>query len=357
VVIGLLASVCPAHLAVPLVALLSGGYAYTALQLFGESSLWIPLAVPMLVQVPFALLVGLLAQYLLERRQRQRYSAAVSYYVPEAVARQLVDSAFAPSEANSVVYATCFATDMAGFTPLGESMEAGELARFMNDYFEALAEPLRSHGVDVTEFRADAIMCAWTASEESTELRLRAASAALDMVEAVAAFSARKAHPLPVRIGLEVGWVYVGHAGGGGHFVYSIVGDAANTAARVEGLNKRFGTSILATDEVVQGLDALLLRPLGRFVLVGKQSPSPISEIVAYRSLATDTQRDLCDRFAGALQAFNDRDWKTAAERFADVIKQHPDDGPARLYLERASAYVEVAPALEDPTAVILDSK
>ncbi len=73
--------------------------------------------------------------------------------------------------------------------------------------------------------------------------RRQALLAALEAGEAIKDF--RQRHDLPgarLRIGLEAGWVYVGHAGGGGRFVYSIVGDSGNTASRVEGLNKHIGT-------------------------------------------------------------------------------------------------------------------
>ena len=177
-VVGAVAYRFPAHYAVPIVVLLAVAYGIAVQRLFDQDGYWLPLAVPMLVQLPLALLMGLLGQFLLERREKQRFSEAVRYYLPENVARELVEKGVKADAANKVVYATCLATDMAGFTTLGESMEAGELATFMNDYFEALAEPLQRNGVDVTEFRADAIMCAWTAESERPDIHFKAASAA-----------------------------------------------------------------------------------------------------------------------------------------------------------------------------------
>jgi len=236
-------------------------------------------------------------------------------------------------------------------------MAPKELASFMNDYFETLATPLRSHGVDVTEFRADAIMCAWTAEVEEPEIRLNAAFAALDAVEAVSAFSQERDRKLVSRIGLDTGWVYVGHAGGGGHFVYSIVGDAANTAARVESLNKQLGTKILATQAAVEGLDAILLRPLGRFIFVGRQAASPVFEVVAYRDRASEQQLDYCREFSGALEIFEAQRWEEAARQFENYLNRYSDDGPSRLYLERCREFCLQPPALEDPTVIPLDTK
>ncbi len=112
--------------------------------------------------------------------------------------------------------------------------------------------------------------------------RRKALLAALDAGEAIKDF--RKRHDMPgarLRIGLEAGYVYVGHAGGGGRFVYSIVGDSANTASRVEGLNKHVGTQILATGEVVAGFENLVMRSLGAFQFVGKTDAIPVYEVLA----------------------------------------------------------------------------
>ena len=356
-IVGVVAYRFPAHFAVPAAVLLAAACAFVVQRGFNQEELWLPLAIPMLVQLPLALLTGLLAQYLLERREKQRFSEAVSYYLPENVARELVDKGVKPNEANKVVYATCLATDMAGFTTLGESMEAGELATFMNDYFEALAEPLQRHGVDVTEFRADAIMCAWTAETELSELHLNAASAALDAVEAVSTFSERQHRKLVPRFGLDAGLVYVGHAGGGGHFVYSIVGDSANTAARVEGLNKKLGTAILATEAVTEGCESLLLRPLGRFVFVGRHTATPVFEVAAYIESADPEQLELCKRFREALAEFEREQWQQAESLFEKLLERFPDDRPSRLYLDRCREYAARPPEFEPRSAILLDTK
>ena len=62
---------------------------------------------------------------------------------------------------------------MTDFIALGETKSPHELAVFMNDYFEALAQALKRHGVDVMEFRADMIMCAWIASTRSPKFAAR----------------------------------------------------------------------------------------------------------------------------------------------------------------------------------------
>nr|MCU0843196.1 adenylate/guanylate cyclase domain-containing protein [Thiobacillaceae bacterium] len=349
VVIGSLAYFLPAILGVPLAIALAVAYAWVAQGLFDGTDLWVPLATPLLAQFPLALFLGLLGQYLLERRRGQRIGKALAYYLPEHVARDLTENRGDPQSFNKVVYGTCLATDMSGFSTISEQLLPDQLARFLNDYFDTLAGALKRHHVDVTEFRADAIMCAWTADRPTPAVRRQAVLAALEAAKAIEGFKKRHAmFNASLRIGLEAGHFYIGHAGGGGHFVFSIVGDTANTASRIESLNKHLGTHILATQDVVEGVEGLLLRHLGDFVFVGKTETTPIVEIMADAAQAEPRQRQLAERFAAALALFHGADWTGAEAALAALQADYPDDGPARFYLARCRAYLGGAPLPED---------
>ena len=357
-VIGALAYFLPAMVGVPLAIVLAVTYAAMAQWIFNTEGHWLPLATPLLAQFPLALFLGLMGQYLLERRRGQRISKALSYYLPENIAHDLTENKNAANAFNKVVYGTCFATDMSGFSTIAEQLPPDKLAVFLNDYFDTLAQSLKRHQVDVTEFRADAIMCAWTTEVPNIDVRRKAVLAALDAAEAIDGFKQR--HPLlqaSLRVGLEAGNFYIGHAGGGGHFVFSIVGDNANTASRIEGLNKHIGTQILATASVVEGLDGLLLRPMGAFQFVGKTEALPIVEIVASLEHATDRQVRLCGQFSEALVVFHASQWAQATEAFETILREFPDDGPTRFYLTRCMTYQSGTPAPEDPRIIRMDVK
>ena len=357
-VLGAFAFHLPALAGVPLVFMLAAAYAYTALQAFSAHAVLLPFAIPLLVQAPLALFLGLLGQYMLERRRGQRISAAINYYLPEEIVRDLANNRLDESKLNQVVYATCLATDMAGFSTIAEQLPPRELASFLNEYFEILSAPLKKHGVHVTEFRADAIMCAWTAEQASTVPRERALLAALEAAEAIRGFKDRHVMPAArLRIGLEAGHVYIGHAGGGGRFVYSIVGDSANTASRVEGLNKHIGTEILVTGAVLEGVENLLTRYIGDFQFVGKSEAIPIHEVVAIKTRATAAAIARCTDFAAALMAFHAGDWATATQRFTTLLEAHPDDGPAAFYLARAARFAAEPPADGNLKIVRMEAK
>ncbi len=341
IIAGFVVWVLPGSYAVMAMLALLAVYVSGAQWLFNTHHMWLPLAIPVIVQIPLALFVGLLGQYVLERRHRVRIGEALNYYLPENVARELTEKPLAESEMNRVVYSTCLATDMVGFSTLAEKLKPEALAVILNDYFDSLAQPLKRYGVDVTEFRADAIMCAWTASNPAMAVRENAVHAALAAVTSIDGFKERHEMPgMSVRIGLECGQVYVGNAGGGGHFVYSIVGDCANTASRIEGLNKHLGTQLLASMDVVEGVDNLLVRLLGKFVFVGKSEALSVVEIVAAADQASARQRQLCNRFSTAYQAFCEGTWEEARLLFSELLQEFPQDGPSRFYRQKCEFYL-----------------
>lgn len=357
-VMAILLYMFPASAGVPVSLALAILYVFAAQWSFNNQQLWIPLATPMLVQLPLALFLGLMGQYLLERKRGQHIMATLSYYVPENIAMELTENRLNPGDANKVVYSTCFATDMAGFSTLAEKMPPGELALVLNDYFDTLAQPLKKHHVDVTEFRADAIMCAWTAVTPEIEVRKKAVMAALDAVEAIQQFKERHSQVnTNIRIGLEAGTVYVGHAGGGGHFVFSIVGDCANTASRVESLNKHLNTNLLATGAVVDEVENLLLRPLSSFQFVGKTEALPIVEIVSAYDSASKEQLLFCEQFSGALDLFHKGSWKQAQVAFSAFLERYSSDGPARYYLDWCERYISGSAQTDEPHVIRMQSK
>ena len=347
----------PALISVPLAVLVTVSYVVGAQYLFNNENIWLPLATPVLVQLPMAIFVGLLAQYLFERKQEQQLTKAISYYLPEAVVGSLTEEGLDEATLNKTVYATCFATDMKGFTSISEAMPPKQLATFMNNYFEVLSKPLKNHRVDVTEFRADAIMCAWITPEGQQEIRKEAILAALETVEAIAEFNNTvPTHHLKARIGLDAGTVYIGHAGGGGHFVYSIVGDSANTASRIESLNDHLGTQLLASQVVVDDVDGFLFRPLGDFQFVGKTGAIAVVEIVTLLERANPSQIQLCERFSNAITVFKRQNWDHALIEFESILDDYPHDHAALFYQTCCHRYLN-EPLPNQPSIIHMESK
>lgn len=347
-----------AYIAVPLVLLAGGGYVIGARELFQHELLWLPMATPLAAQLPFAIVAGLLGQYLVERRQKMRVGAAIAHYLPEHLAKDLTAGRLDTKSLNQVVHGVCLATDMSGFSRISETKSPKELAKFMNDYFEVIAQALKQCEVDVTEFHADTIMCAWIGEPEDAEIRRKAVRAALNVVRAIETFQdADSQVKLKGRVGLQDGPFYLGHTGGGGRLSYSILGDPANSAARLEGLNKKLGTRVLAAHSVIEGLDDFILRPLGEFAVVGKSNALPVVEIIGFADEDDPRMADLRRSFSEALDTFLKERWDAAAASFARLASRFPHDRATAFYLEVSRRYAADGPPAEQPTRLAMTEK
>lgn len=355
---GIAAALLPALVVVPSTIAVASLYALAAQAAFNRAEVWLPLATPLLLQLPLAAFLGVLGQYVLAQRQRRRMTQAISYYLPEKVAADLREGAVtAPGDRGETVYATCLASDLENFTAIAETMTPEAVARYLNGYFAAIAQPIKRHGADVLEFRADGVMCAWTATAPLDGLHAKACHAALDVIAAARDYGSGEQRPVPTRIGIHAGRIFVGHAGGGGHYAYSIIGDIANTASRIEGLNKLIGTSLLVSEDVAARLQGFVLRPVGRFRLRGKLSPVGIVEVLARPAEATEETIALCERFAPTLAAYQAEHWDEAAAAFAALAADYPDDGPSDFYSRRCRLLLEAPPEHADPAIIRVDGK
>jgi adenylate cyclase len=143
----------------------------------------------------------------------------------------------------------------------------------------------------------------------------------------------------PTRVGVHSGQIFLGNIGAGDHYEYGPTGDTVNTASRMDGLNKYLGTEVLASEEIVEQIDGLLKREVGKFMLKGKAQPIVVHELLGSLEEADDKQKKSCEIFADALGAFERRNWDEAAEKFHRATENSALDGPARFYLKLCEEY------------------
>jgi adenylate cyclase len=302
---------------------------------FAATNVWLPLVVPLAVQLPAALVLGLLAQYRQTRTQRERVLQALGSYLPRPAVNRLMEN-LGDLKANAeLLYGTCLATDGEQYTRLAEALSPDELAAFMNGYYEAMFAEVERHGGVVTDVVGDSMMAIWAAATPSVAARARACAGALAIAAAVGRFNATPGQPsLPTRIGLHTGQIRLGNIGGAHRVEFRAVGDIVNTASRIDGLNKRLGTRILVSGETLAGVDGFLTREVGTFLLAGKSAPLVVHELHGSLTDALPELNGRIARFAGALDLFRARRWQEASEALGSLQHDWPGDGPVRFYLD-----------------------
>jgi adenylate cyclase len=348
--VGAVATLLPAIAAVPAALLLAVAYTWLATLAFHENR-WLPLAIPLLVQLPLGLLAGLFLQYRAARRVGRNLAAGIGYYLPANVASGLADRPSETATRTEMVRGISMVSDVEGFTGLSEKHRAADVSALLNRYFEAIFAAIAREGGLVTDIVGDGITAFWHGTDVAT--RRAACRAALGMQRSIARLELSPDNRgLPTRIGLNIGEVILGGVGGSGRFAYSLIGNPVDTASRIEKLNKHLGTWLLASGGVVAGVDGLVRRPLGVFILYGKQQPIALEEILD--RAPEDPVEPWREQFAMALTAFQDGDLERAAAGFAQVLAER-DDGPSHFFLRLCKGDTAQARRQQDGTVLLLD--
>jgi adenylate cyclase len=171
---------------------------------------------------------------------------------------------------------TVLFSDIRGFTTLSEATAPHELVAVLNRYFTLMTNEVFKHQGVLDKYIGDAIMAFWGAPIADPLQADHALAAARGMIDRLKEFNAelvREGKPtIDIGVGLYTGPVVVGNIGAESRFDYTVIGDTVNTASRLEGLNKEYGTHVIIGESTKQKLTASYpLSPLGGVKVKGKE--------------------------------------------------------------------------------------
>jgi len=222
-------------------------------------------------------------------------------------------------------------TDLAGFTSLVEKSEPGTLIPILNAYLNEMIAIGFRHGGTLDAIVGDATTFFFNAPVKQSDHAERALNAALEMDQFACRFALEKAeqgYPLgETRIGIHTGPVIVGNMGGDVIFNYAAHGDAINTAARMEGVNKYLGTRVAVSIETASRCPDFHGRPIGSVVLKGKSAG-----ILAFQPMTLgDMDTPMVKAYLMAYDLLTEEEAGTqeqgkAIVLFQKLAKEFPDD-------------------------------
>lgn len=228
-------------------------------------------------------------------------------------------------------------TDIADFTTLTEQLPPTTLVSLINEYFDEMCEIVLKHKGTIERFTGDSIVAFFNAPVEQADHPKQAVQCAMEMdISAVNFVEKRRAKGIPLgvtRIGVNTGDVTVGNFGGAKRFHYTAMGDAINTAARLETANKYFGTRVCVSGETVSRCVGIAFRPIGDVWLKGKNQGIEVYELLSDKVL-DHIDNDGYQK-AYALLKQNDR---IALEAFTELVSQNPSDYLSQFHLTRLQA-------------------
>lgn len=169
-------------------------------------------------------------------------------------------------------------TDVRGFTNLSEKLSPEEVTEIMNKALTAQVTCIQAHGGMVDKFIGDACMAIFNAPLEIDEHEKRAVACAQDMRTAMKLLQKELPEPIAIGIGVNTGEAVIGNMGSDNRFDYSAIGDAVNTAARLESATKEAGVDILIGESTAKKMpfDLTLLAPIK---VKGKAKPLKVYTI------------------------------------------------------------------------------
>jgi class 3 adenylate cyclase/ABC-type nitrate/sulfonate/bicarbonate transport system substrate-binding protein len=283
-----------------------------------------------------------------------------SSFVPLDVVRQLIKSGIPLTLGVEPRFLTVFFSDLENFSSHSETLAPDDLLVQISTYLEQVSRAISEEGGTVDKFIGDGVMAFWNAPVQRPDHVLRACAGALRAarrMERVNDAWATEGRPrIRIRIGLHCAIVLVGNVGSSTRLSYTALGDGVNVAARLEGINKLFGTTICISDSIFEDAQAeILTRPLKRIQVKGRKTEFMIYELLAIRT-SDDPElraRDRDDQLSAmtwhASQQFEAGDLAAAECAYRAILENFPGDPVAKFMLgesekTRATA-AKLAPA------------
>jgi len=326
-----------------LLALLLSLLAFAAAVALFSARLVPPLTTPLLgIFVSWAGVVTMRAVHVLREKAqlRRQFGSRIS---PQLF-KFLLDHPDQVSLEGEEKEVTCFFSDLAGFTSISEKLDSRQTVALLNRYMASMNDELTRREAYVNKFLGDGIMAVWGAfasEPRQVELACRAALACVSRLGQLTKELEAKGLPhLSMRVGIATGVGTVGDCGAPPELRdYTVIGDTANLAARLESANKQFGTRILVDGRTKELLpDDLLTRPLGHVAVVGQQHATDLHELVAVKGEETPGQRDLIERTKRAIGLFRAGNLEGAAGEWRGIRAAHGASPAADLYLAEIEA-------------------
>lgn len=318
------------------------GYLGGSQALFESSGLALGLIFP-LGSIGLIYFVVSIEQFAAERGEKKQIRDAFSLYVAPEVVRHVSDSSILLGLGGEKRKLTVLFSDIRGFTSLSERVRPDQLVEMVNEYLGAMTTILFAHQGTLDKYIGDSVMAFWGAPLPCEAQAERACTAAIAMVERTRTLADEWEHRgwprIEIGVGIHTGEMVVGNFGSEKRLTYTAIGDGVNLASRLEGLTKRYGARIIASESTIREAgDAIVAREVDQVRVRGRHEPTHIYEVLGSSSERERWSLSI-ERFARGLDAYRSRRWTDAREAFESVLALDPSDATARLYISRCEVY------------------
>lgn len=270
-----------------------------------------------------------------------RLNRAYERFVPGEFLRLLERQSIVEVELGDQIQTevTILFSDIRSFTSLSEQMTPQENFDFINAYLGRISPIIRNHNGFIDKFIGDAVMALFPVQADD------ALQAAINMQQGVAHYNSYRQskgrQPINIGIGLHTGKVMLGTIGETARMEGTVISDAVNLAARLEGLTKLYAASILISEQTLFSLDRpnrYNLRFLDRVKVKGRSEPISVFEILdGGTTKDVNLKLETRTHFEKGLLHYHSQEFAEAQIIFDNVLQCNPQDKAAQIYRERAA--------------------
>lgn len=305
-------------------------------------------AASVLAGMVLSFVASLSVSYMVEGKQRRYLKNAFKQYLSPAVIEQLIADPSQLKLGGERKEISIFFSDLQGFTSISESLTPEALTELLNDYLSDMSKIILDSGGTIDKYEGDAIIAFWNAParvEHHARSALEAAWACQKKLEERRADFEKRAggRSFKMRIGLNTGFAIVGNMGSVSRFDYTMLGDSVNLAARLEGLNKQFGSYTMCAEAAKKQAEEsgtiLKFRELARAAVVGKSEPVVVYEVMDEKTY--NEKKALLDSFDRGLKEFYAGNFKEALNIFVQTEEADP---PSKHYAEKCKTLISQKP-------------
>lgn len=322
---------------------------------------WIPYF-PVLLMVLIILIVDFSYKYITEEKNKKLIKDIFSHYVSKNVADVLLQQPEKVKLGGEKKICTVLFSDIENFTNISEKLDPEFLVQIINEYHSEMTDLVFKYNGFLDKYEGDAIMAVYGAPIEIGNHAIDACITAMEMQKRLKELHKKWQQEnkplLKCRIGINTGPMIVGNMGSKERFDYTVMGDAVNLGARLEGANKSYGTRILIGETTYKlSKEVVFARKLDLIQVKGKAQPVLVYQLLALNKDVDDVLRGRKVFYEKGFDLYLQRKWSEAIQFFKKVIEFDPTDLQAKIFIQRCMYFKEHPPAKDWNGVYILSQK
>jgi adenylate cyclase len=316
------------------------------------TNIYISPIIPLLYGLSTAITM-LVIEYIISERDKSFIKNTFSRYLSPIVIGELLKDPDKIELRGEKRNCTAVFTDIESFSSISERfMEDPQgLVALLNQYLSAMSDVILDNGGTIDKYEGDAIISFFGAPLDMPDHPYKACMSSIKMKQIEKELNEKLMQqkiiekPLKTRIGINTGDMFVGNMGTSKRLDYTMMGHNVNLAARIEGVNKQYGTYQMLSEATYEKIkDVIVCRELDRVRVVNIKTPIRLYEPFNEKSSLNSEMLEFIEIFHNGLREFEKLNWKNALKFFEKAKSLRPDDAPTIVYIDRCNKFIKMPP-------------